>query len=78
MTLHGQKKVVLTHAATIIDNGDARFSAMLDFDIDTRCASINCIFNYFFDNGSRPLNHFACGDPVHRAWRQPADAGRVF
>jgi hypothetical protein len=75
MALETKERIVTIHTDAIVgdlEEGDAA-PAGEDFDAGGLC--INGVFNEFFDNSGRPLDHLACGDLAGDFLRQQLDSG---
>src|SRR5262249_39250460 len=69
-----EERVVAEHAAAVVDDADEAASAGFDVDAQVRGAGVQGIFEELFDDGSRPLHHFARRDFVGDLVGENADA----
>ena len=64
-----QSSIRNAHSFSIVDYLNQGFSGIFQDQLDRRCSGINWIFEQFFDNRSRTLNDFSCGDLIsHMIW----------
>ena len=64
MALKTELCFVWRHALAVIFNADVRFAAVTEFDLNTRGAGIDTVFNQFLDHCDWALNDLASGDLV--------------
>ena len=64
MTFEREYGIVAHHPAAIVDDADQLTTATFDFKTYACGARVERIFKKLFDDGRRPLHHFAGGDLV--------------
>ena len=58
----GQRQIVASDAAAVVDDADQLDAALLDVDVDARAAGIDGVFEQFLDDAGRPFDDLAGGD----------------
>ncbi len=64
VSLESEQRVVAQHAAAVVRDPDQMAAAGFDIDFELGCAGVQRIFDQFFDDGSRTLDHFSGCDLV--------------
>ena len=64
MSLEGQTGICVGHSNTIVNNLDEGSSGIFEYNLYVVGLSINGIFNQFFDDRGRALNHLASSNLV--------------
>ena len=73
MSLYREREVIGRDTLPIIENTDQRGATALYIDVDMARASIQTVFQQFFDNGGWALDHLARSDLVDERARQESN-----
>ena len=73
MSLYRERELIGRDTLPIIENTDQRGATALYIDVDMARASIQTVFQQFFDNGGWALDHLARSDLVDERARQLSD-----
>ena len=76
VALECQKRVVVHHAAAVVDDADHALAARFDFDAHGIGAGVERVFEQLLHHRGGPLDHFAGGNAVGDGFRQYADAAQ--
>src|SRR5580658_9894282 len=73
MALEGQQRVVVIHAAAVVDHADQALAARFRFNANRTRAGVQSVFKQFFHHGGGPLDHFSCRNFIGDGFRKYAD-----
>ncbi len=71
--LEGQQRVVVCHAAAVVDHADHALAARFNLDAHGTCAGIERVLEQLLHHRGGPLDHLARGDAVGDCFRQYAN-----
>src|SRR5580692_7878635 len=74
MALESQQRVVMIHAAAIVNHADQPLAARFRFDANGTRACIQSVFQQFLYDGRRTLDHFSRGNFISDCFRKYADS----
>src|SRR5690554_2358468 len=70
MAAQCQRKVAFSNATSVITDPDQFYTTLLNLNLNAVCTSVECVFNQFFDNRCRALNHLADSNLVCQPRRE--------
>jgi hypothetical protein len=74
VALEGQQRIVVIHAAAVVNHADQALAARFCLDANRARARIQRVFEQFLHHGGRTLNHFTRRDFIGDGFRKYADA----